>query len=60
MTNCPNTGIAVPECSCRSCLQALIERHMPSLLVRAEAKPSTPDQAPAELTPPSELRRRAA
>jgi phosphoribosyl 1,2-cyclic phosphodiesterase len=32
MTVCSNTGIAVPECSCRACLQAQIERHMPSLL----------------------------
>jgi hypothetical protein len=32
MTVCSNTGISVPECSCRSCLQAQIERHMPSLL----------------------------
>jgi hypothetical protein len=32
MTVCTNTGISVPECSCRSCLQAQIERHMPSLL----------------------------
>ena len=32
MTVCSNTGITVPECSCRACLQAQIERHMPSLL----------------------------
>jgi hypothetical protein len=32
MTVCSNTGITVPECSCRSCVQAQIERHMPSLL----------------------------
>jgi hypothetical protein len=32
MTVCTNTGISVPECSCRSCLTAQIERHMPSLL----------------------------
>jgi hypothetical protein len=32
MTVCSNTGISVPECSCRVCLQAQIERHMPSLL----------------------------
>jgi hypothetical protein len=32
MTVCSHTGISVPECSCRSCLQAQIERHMPSLL----------------------------
>ena len=32
MTVCSNTGISVPECSCRACLVAQIERHMPSLL----------------------------
>jgi hypothetical protein len=32
MTVCSHTGISVPECSCRSCLTALIERHSPSLL----------------------------
>jgi hypothetical protein len=32
MTVCSNTGISVPECSCRRCLQAQIERHQPSLL----------------------------
>ena len=32
MTVCSNTGISVPECSCRACLKAQIERHQPSLL----------------------------
>jgi hypothetical protein len=32
MTVCSNTDISVPECSCRACLEAQIERHMPSLL----------------------------
>jgi hypothetical protein len=32
MTLCSNTGISVPECSCRACLEAQIERHMPSLM----------------------------
>jgi hypothetical protein len=32
MTVCSSTGISVPECSCRACLVAQIERHMPSLL----------------------------
>jgi len=32
MTVCSNTGISVPECSCRACIQAQIEHHMPSLL----------------------------
>jgi hypothetical protein len=36
MTVCSHTGITVPECSCQACLQAQIERHMPSLL-EAEA-----------------------
>jgi len=41
MTVCSNTGISVPECSCRSCLTALIERHSPSLLDAEAATPST-------------------
>ena len=40
MTLCSHTGLARPECSCRACLQAQIERHMPSLL--AEAPNVTP------------------
>jgi hypothetical protein len=32
MSVCPHTGLTQPECSCRTCLQAQIERHMPSLL----------------------------
>ena len=46
MTVCSNTGIAVPECSCRACLQAQIERHMPSLLdVGSESTPPTVEMA---------------
>ncbi len=35
MTVCSHTGLSVPECSCRACVQAQIERHMPSLLETA-------------------------
>ena len=45
MTVCSHTGISVPECSCRACLQAQIERHMPSL--------QEPD--PASTTPTVEM-----
>jgi hypothetical protein len=31
MTVCSHTGISLPECSCRACLQAQIERHIPLL-----------------------------
>jgi hypothetical protein len=31
MTVCPHTGVSQPECSCRACLEAQIERHMPSI-----------------------------
>jgi hypothetical protein len=42
MTVCSNTGISVPECSCRACLVAQIECHMPSLLnVEAATTPAT-------------------
>lgn len=60
MTNCTNTGIAVPECSCRACLQAQIERHMPSLLAGSQTEPRPLGHRAAELTPRSEPERRAA
>ena len=36
MNVCSNTGLSVPECSCQACIQAQIERHMPSLLETGE------------------------
>ncbi len=53
MTVCSNTGISVPECSCRSCLTAQIERHMPSLLDTGV----TPAQSTAEMPAVSSLAR---
>lgn len=47
MTVCPHTGVSQPECSCRVCLQAQIERHMPSIL--------SPGMALAEVKPPGAL-----
>jgi hypothetical protein len=41
MTVCSTTGISVPECSCRACLEAQIERHMPSLLGAAQIEQPT-------------------
>jgi hypothetical protein len=35
MNVCTNTGVSVPECSCKACLQAQIERHRPSLPIDA-------------------------
>jgi hypothetical protein len=32
MTVCNHTGVAIPECSCRACLESQIEQHMPTLL----------------------------
>lgn len=60
MTKCPDTGVSVPECSCGACLQALIERHMPSLLARPAAQPQGLDQQAAALKPPSGPEHRAA
>lgn len=37
MAACPHTGITVPECSCRSCLQALLEQHAPAEADQTEA-----------------------
>jgi hypothetical protein len=45
MTVCSHTGIAVPECSCRACVQAQIERHMPSLLDTATSTAPTVEMA---------------
>jgi phosphoribosyl 1,2-cyclic phosphodiesterase len=51
MTVCSNTGISVPECSCRACLQAQIERHMPSLLhVDAATAPTVEMSAASSLS----------
>lgn len=49
MTVCSNTGISVPECSCRACLVAQIERHMPSLL-EVEASSAAPTVEMATVT----------
>jgi hypothetical protein len=29
---CPDTGLAVPECSCTGCLEAMLREHRPTLL----------------------------
>lgn len=42
MTVCQGTGLFVPECSCRLCLRALMERHRPSHLA-AGAAPRAPE-----------------
>jgi hypothetical protein len=47
MTVCSNTGISVPECSCRACLEAQIERHMPSLLGTGELEQPTIEMSAA-------------
>jgi hypothetical protein len=52
VTVCSNTGISVPECSCRVCLEAQIERHMPSLL-----GPTGVDQPTVEMSAASGLGR---
>ena len=55
MTLCSHTGISVPECSCRACLQAQIERHMPSLL-GVQAGSSAPTIEMAAVSSLSRLR----
>jgi hypothetical protein len=47
MTVCSHTGISVPECSCRACLEAQIERHMPSLLGTAPTQQPTVEMSAA-------------
>jgi hypothetical protein len=55
MTVCSNTGITVPECSCRACVQAQIERHMPSLL-QADSAGTAPTIEMAAVSSLSRLR----
>jgi hypothetical protein len=31
---CPDTGLTIPECSCRHCIEGLVERFHPHLLDR--------------------------
>jgi hypothetical protein len=37
MPACPHTGLTVPECSCKACLQALLEQHAPGGADQTEA-----------------------
>ena len=55
MTVCSNTGISVPECSCRACIVAQIERHMPSLL-EVETTSAAPTMEMAAASTLSRLR----
>lgn len=32
MSTCPNTGLTVPECSCRSCIERQLEQFAPDRL----------------------------
>jgi hypothetical protein len=59
MSACPNTGISTPECSCRACLTALLQTHMPSLLER-RAQQAAAHPQPPDVRRLSEQQRRAA
>jgi hypothetical protein len=37
MPSCPDTGLTVPECSCKRCLEAMLREFRPTLLA-AEIK----------------------
>jgi hypothetical protein len=39
-TRCLSTQLAVPECSCTSCLERLIQAHAPAVLAGASAQPA--------------------
>ena len=58
MTVCSNTGISVPECSCRACLEAQIERHMPSLLGTVHSEQPTVEMSAASGLPRLRFARR--
>jgi hypothetical protein len=32
MSNCPHTGISIPECACAKCLQRQLEEFAPELM----------------------------
>lgn len=42
MVRCPNTELAIPECSCSKCLEDLVRRAAPALLERQDALPGAP------------------
>jgi hypothetical protein len=37
---CPQTGVTIPECSCRSCCRALVSRYAPALCDPEPADPA--------------------
>jgi hypothetical protein len=39
-TRCAGTQLAVPECSCASCLERLIQAHAPAIVAGASAQPA--------------------
>jgi hypothetical protein len=47
MSVCPETGLSIPECSCRRCLEEQVARMMPQLLGQVPKSPPSeplPDQ----------------
>jgi hypothetical protein len=42
LEHCKNTGLSIPECSCRACLMRLIGRHAPELLAGVGPHPARP------------------
>jgi hypothetical protein len=43
MSECRNTGLSVPECSCRPCLEAQLAEHQPALLTRPVPDATRPE-----------------
>jgi hypothetical protein len=48
MTRCVNTGLSIPECSCRACLIALVETHAPRPATNAAARTPPTESADAD------------
>lgn len=42
-SHCPVTGISIPECCCRQCVQRQLQAHAPWLLEPAPSNVATPD-----------------
>jgi hypothetical protein len=46
MKRCTHTGLTLPECSCRACLVALVERYAPELRGKYGTSAPTPLVSP--------------
>ena len=55
MQTCPNTGIAIPECSCTGCLARQLDQFAPERM-RVQKSPVHDPILPSEVRSPASLR----